>query len=65
VYRINKHYARNDQRMPFVLVKLYVYQMLRALAAIHSRGICHRRAPGAVGGKRRRAAWHGRGRQGC
>lgn len=42
VYRINKHYYRNDQRMPLILVKLYVYQMLRALAWIHKAGICHR-----------------------
>ena len=65
VYRINKHYARNDQRMPFVLVKLYVYQMLRALAAIHSRGICHRRAAKVASGKRRRASQRRQGWRGC
>ena len=42
VYRINKHYTKNDQRMPIILVKLYTYQMLRALAHIHSMGVCHR-----------------------
>lgn len=42
VYRINKHYTRNEQRMPLILVKLYTYQMLRALSYIHSMGICHR-----------------------
>lgn len=42
VYRINKHYTRNEQRMPLILVRLYAYQMLRALAHIHARGICHR-----------------------
>lgn len=42
VYRINKHYTKNEQRMPLILVKLYVYQMLRALAHIHSLGVCHR-----------------------
>lgn len=42
VYRINKHYTKNEQRMPIILVKLYVYQMLRALAHIHSLGVCHR-----------------------
>ena len=30
------------QPMPNLLVKLYSYQMLRALAYIHSMGICHR-----------------------
>ena len=42
VYRINKHYTKNEQRMPLILVKLYVYQMLRALAHIHTMGVCHR-----------------------
>ncbi|PSC74124.1 shaggy-related kinase epsilon [Micractinium conductrix] len=42
VYRINKHYTKNEQRMPIILVKLYTYQMLRALAHIHSIGVCHR-----------------------
>lgn len=42
VYKINKHYTRADERMPIFLVRLYVYQMLRALAHIHSQGVCHR-----------------------
>lgn len=42
VYRISKHYAKNNQRMPNIFVKLYVYQMCRALAHIHKMGICHR-----------------------
>jgi glycogen synthase kinase 3 beta len=42
VYRINKHYTKADQRMPLVLVRLYVYQMLRALAHCHALGVCHR-----------------------
>lgn len=42
VYRISKHYAKNNQRMPNLFVKLYTYQMCRALAAIHEMGICHR-----------------------
>lgn len=42
VYKINKHYARSDDRMPMPLVRLYVYQMLRALAYIHGQGVCHR-----------------------
>lgn len=42
VYKINKHYFRAGERMPTFLVRLYVYQMLRSLAHIHSKGICHR-----------------------
>lgn len=48
VYRINKHYTKNEQRMPLILVKLYVYQMLRALAHIHAMGVCHRYAQGTA-----------------
>ncbi len=29
VYRISKHYAKNNQRMPNIFVKLYAYQMCR------------------------------------
>ncbi|KAG1668886.1 hypothetical protein FOA52_016055 [Chlamydomonas sp. UWO 241] len=42
VYRISKHYAKNNQRMPNIFVKLYAYQMLRSLGYIHREGICHR-----------------------
>ena len=42
VYRISKHYAKNQQRMPTLFVKLYVYQMCRSLHHIHIKGICHR-----------------------
>lgn len=42
VYRISKHYAKNNQRMPNLFVKLYTYQMCRALAHIHRGGVCHR-----------------------
>jgi len=42
VYRIGKHYAKAGQRMPTLFVKLYVFQMCRALAHIHGLGVCHR-----------------------
>jgi serine/threonine protein kinase len=42
VYKINKHYVKAEEKLPILLVRLYVYQMLRALAYIHSQGICHR-----------------------
>ena len=42
VYKSNKMYIKSNQSMPLFLVKLYSYQMLRAIAYIHSQGICHR-----------------------
>ncbi len=42
VFRIGKHYSKSGQRMPVLFVKLYVFQMCRALAHIHSMGVCHR-----------------------
>ena len=42
VYHISKHYAKSAQRMPTLLVKLYVYQMCRSLHHIHCKGVCHR-----------------------
>lgn len=42
VYRASRHYAKLKQVMPMLQVKLYMYQLLRSLAYIHSVGICHR-----------------------
>ena len=42
VYRASRHYTKVKQSMPILLVKLYMYQVLRSLAYIHSLGICHR-----------------------
>ncbi|KAH7286584.1 hypothetical protein KP509_32G013900 [Ceratopteris richardii] len=43
VYRVAKHYSRANQRMPLIYVKLYTYQVCRALAYIHGvHGVCHR-----------------------
>ena len=43
VYRVAKHYSRMNQRMPLLYVKLYTYQICRALAYIHGGiGVCHR-----------------------
>ncbi|KAK7821636.1 shaggy-related protein kinase eta [Quercus suber] len=43
VNRIARTYSRNNQRMPLIYVKLYTYQICRALAYIHNCiGICHR-----------------------
>lgn len=42
VYRASRHYVKLKQPMPMLQVKLYMYQLLRSLAYIHSVGICHR-----------------------
>jgi glycogen synthase kinase 3 beta len=42
LYRIICNYAKVRQIMPLLFVKVYTYQMLRALAYVHSIGICHR-----------------------
>ncbi|KAI9086435.1 hypothetical protein K1719_031519 [Acacia pycnantha] len=42
VYRVVKHYSKENQRMPLIYVKLYTYQICRALAYIHGCvGVCH------------------------
>ncbi|KAM0947563.1 putative protein-serine/threonine kinase CMGC-GSK family [Dioscorea sansibarensis] len=43
VHRVVKQYNKMNQRMPLIHVKLYGYQIFRALAYIHgSIGVCHR-----------------------
>jgi glycogen synthase kinase 3 beta len=42
VYRASRHYVKLKQAMPMLQIKLYMYQLLRSLAYIHSVGICHR-----------------------
>ncbi|VDC05371.1 unnamed protein product [Peniophora sp. CBMAI 1063] len=42
VYRASRHYSKLKQPMPMLQIKLYMYQLLRSLAYIHSVGICHR-----------------------
>ncbi|KRX38009.1 Glycogen synthase kinase-3 beta, partial [Trichinella murrelli] len=42
VYRVARHYSKNKQFIPMLYVKLFMYQLFRALAYIHSLGICHR-----------------------
>ncbi|CAF0795841.1 unnamed protein product [Didymodactylos carnosus] len=42
VYRVARHYTKQKQTIPLLYVKLYMYQLFRALAYIHSFGICHR-----------------------
>lgn len=42
VYRASRHYVKLKQQMPTLQIKLYMYQLMRSLAYIHSVGICHR-----------------------
>ncbi|CAO3591999.1 unnamed protein product [Absidia cylindrospora] len=42
VYRVTRHYSKIKQPIPTLLVKLYMYQLFRALAYTHALGICHR-----------------------
>ena len=42
LHSLQKQYTRRRQGIPDLLVKIYTYQMLRALAHIHGMGIAHR-----------------------
>lgn len=42
VYRVARHYSKSKQTIPTSFIKLYMYQLFRSLAYIHSLGICHR-----------------------
>uniref|UniRef100_A0AAG5CR95 Protein kinase domain-containing protein n=1 Tax=Anopheles atroparvus TaxID=41427 RepID=A0AAG5CR95_ANOAO len=42
VYKVARHYAKNKQTIPINFIRLYMYQLFRSLAYIHSLGICHR-----------------------
>ncbi|KAF1813291.1 glycogen synthase kinase-like protein-3 beta [Eremomyces bilateralis CBS 781.70] len=42
VYRASRWFNKMKTVMPILEVKLYIYQLFRALAYIHSQGICHR-----------------------
>jgi len=42
VYSVARQWQKSKQALPMLQVKLYVYQLCRALCQIHSFGICHR-----------------------
>lgn len=42
IYGVSRQFQRAKQLMPMIYVKVYTYQMCRALAYIHSLGVCHR-----------------------
>ena len=39
---VARQYQKSKQPLPILFVKLYLYQLARALAHIHALGICHR-----------------------
>ena len=42
VHRVIKHYNKIKKSVPLILVKLYTYQLFRALTYLHFYGIAHR-----------------------
>ena len=42
VYKVARQYSKSKQTIPVTFIKLYMYQLFRSLAYIHSQGICHR-----------------------
>ena len=42
VYSISRQHQKSKVALPLLFVKLYLYQLSRALAHIHDLGICHR-----------------------
>ena len=42
LYSLTKQYGKQRQKLPIEHVRVYMYQLVRALAHIHSRGVCHR-----------------------
>jgi glycogen synthase kinase 3 beta len=42
IYSVAKYFSRRKEYMPIFSVKVYMYQLSRALAHIHGMGICHR-----------------------
>ncbi|EDW99216.1 putative glycogen synthase kinase-3 homolog [Drosophila yakuba] len=42
LYKVERHYARAKQTLPVNFVRLYMYQLLRSMAYLHSLGFCHR-----------------------
>uniref|UniRef100_A0A8C6PK35 Glycogen synthase kinase 3 alpha a n=1 Tax=Nothobranchius furzeri TaxID=105023 RepID=A0A8C6PK35_NOTFU len=42
VYRVARHFNKAKSIIPVIYVKVYMYQLFRSLAYIHSQGVCHR-----------------------
>ena len=42
LYTVARYYRKQGQTVPILYTKLYMYQLFRGLAYIHSKDICHR-----------------------
>ncbi|EDV91041.1 GH16465 [Drosophila grimshawi] len=42
LYKVERQYARAKQTLPVNYIRLYMYQLFRSLAFMHSFGYCHR-----------------------
>lgn len=42
LYEVCDSYTRHSKHIPIYLIEIYIYQLLRSLAYVHSLGICHR-----------------------
>jgi len=42
IHASTKSFTKVGSSMPMVLVKLYIYQLARALGYLHAKGVCHR-----------------------
>ena len=42
IYSVAKYFIKRRESMPIFSVKIYMYQLARALGHIHGMGICHR-----------------------
>jgi len=42
LYEVSSSYAKRNEKMPIEHIQLYIYQLCRSLAYVHSLGICHR-----------------------
>jgi len=42
LYEVSSAFAKRNEKMPIEHIQLYIYQLCRSLAYVHSLGICHR-----------------------
>lgn len=42
LYKVERQFARSKQTLPVNYIRLYMYQLFRGLAYMHSYGFCHR-----------------------
>ena len=40
--KISRFYSSKKKTIPLILVKVYLYQLCRSLAYLHSKNVCHR-----------------------